>query len=355
MLIDVSTRVILRVVLVVLGVVFAVYLLYLLRRPISWVLLALFLAAAINGPVNLLGRHMRRGVAIALAYLGVLLIPVLLALIFVPPIVNGATDLADHAPEYASEARDFVNRNPTLRKLERDYGVVTTLEDEATKLPNRLGGGAAGTLRDLGVGLVNSIFAGVTILILSIFLVKDGGKLVHRILASQPPDRAERLDRALGRIAAAVGAYVRGVLAQATVAGITTFIVLEILGVPFAAPLAVLVATLDLVPLVGATVGAVIVGIVTVFGDFPIDTIIWTVWAIVYQQVENTVIQPQIQRRAVNIHPFFVLFSVLCGSTLFGIGGALLAIPVAASIQIAAFELWQYRRSTQLPPPATDP
>jgi predicted PurR-regulated permease PerM len=354
MMIDVSTRVILRVVLVVLGVVFAVYLLYLLRRPISWVLLALFLAAAINGPVNLLGRHMRRGAAIALAYLGVLLIPVLLALIFVPPIVNGATDLADHAPEYASEARDFVNRNPTLRKLERDYGVVTTLEDEATKLPDRLGGGAAGTLRDLGVGLVNSIFAGVTILILSIFLVKDGGRWVHRILASQPPDRAERLDRALGRIAGAVGAYVRGVLAQATVAGITTFIVLEILGVPFAAPLAVLVATLDLVPLVGATVGAVIVGIVTVFGDFPIDTIIWTVWAIVYQQVENTVIQPQIQRRAVNIHPFFVLFSVLCGSALFGIGGALLAIPVAASIQIAAVELWHYRQSTQLPP-ATDP
>jgi predicted PurR-regulated permease PerM len=355
MTIDVPTRVILRVVLVVLAVVFAIYLVYLLRRPLTWVILAVFLAAAMAAPVNLLARHMRRGAAIFLAYLGLLLVPVLLAAILVPPIVNGGNDLADHAPEYARQARDFVNRNPTLRRLERDYGVVTKLEEEAQKLPERLGGGAAGTLRDLGVGLVNSIFAGVTILILSIFLVKDGGRWVRRLLATQPADRAERLDRTLGRIAGAVGAYVRGALAQATVAGLTTFIVLSVLGVPFAAPLAVLVGALDLIPLVGATVGAIVVAIVTLFSDFPTDTIIWIVWAVVYQQLENNLIQPQIQRRAVDIHPFFVLFSVLCGSALFGVGGALLAIPVAASIQIAALEFAQYRRAAELPVPPAEP
>src|SRR5205085_12178207 len=122
-------------------------------------------------------------------------------------------------------------------------------------------------------------------------------------------------------MAQAVGNYVAGALAQAAIAGITTYLVLLVLGVPFRAPLAVLVALFDLVPLVGATIGAVLVGIVTLFTDFPTATIVWAVWAIVYQQVENSVIQPQVQKRAIDIHPFAVLVAVLFGSTLFGIVG----------------------------------
>ena len=105
---------------------------------------------------------------------------------------------------------------------------------------------------------------------------------------------------------------------------------LKILGVPFAGPLAVIIFFLDLIPLVGATIGAVLVGVVTVFNDFPTVTIIWVVWSIAYQQVENNLIQPQIQKRAVNINPFLVIVAVLFGSTLLGIVGALVAVPVAA-------------------------
>jgi predicted PurR-regulated permease PerM len=152
------------------------------------------------------------------------------------------------------------------------------------------------------------------------------------------------MERAFQRIGRAVGAYVAGAAVQATLAGISTFIVLTILGVPFAAPLAVLTALADLVPLVGATIGAILVGIVTLFQDFPTVTIIWIVWAIVYQQVENSVIQPQIQKRAVDVHAFIVLVAVLFGSTLFGIIGALLAIPVAATIQITVREIITYRQ-----------
>jgi predicted PurR-regulated permease PerM len=156
-------------------------------------------------------------------------------------------------------------------------------------------------------------------------------------------------------MAEAVGNYVAGALAQAVVCGITTFLVLTLLGVPFAAPLAVLSALFDLIPLVGATIAAVVVGLVTLFTDFPTATIIWSIWAIVYQQIENTVIQPQIQKRAVDIHPFAVLVSVLFGSTLFGIGGALLAIPVAASLQIAVTEWWRYRHPEVSAPPSSPP
>ena len=342
--VDVTSRVILRVVLIVVGVVLALYVIYLLRKPLTWIVIAAFIAVAISGPINRLSRHMRRGFAVLIAYLCLFAVPVGLGAIVVPPVVNGANDLAEKAPEYAAQARDFVNRNKRLRKLERDYGVISQLEEQAKKLPSKLGG-AAGTLKDVGIGVVNSIFAGVTILILSIFMAANGRRWVSRAIAFHPPERAERLERAVDRIAAAVGNYVGGALAQATIAGITSFIVMTILGIPFAGPLSVLVGFADLVPLVGATIAAVLVAIVTLFADFPLDTIIWVIWAIFYQQIENAVIQPQIQRRAVDVNPFVVLVSVLFGSTLFGIIGALLAIPLAASLQIALSEWWQFRQS----------
>ncbi len=127
---------------------------------------------------------------------------------------------------------------------------------------------------------------------------------------------------------------------------------LRILGVPFAAPLSVVVFFFDLIPLVGATIAAIVVGIVTVFANFPTATIVWVIWAIVYQQIENNVIQPQIQKRALDIHPFVVLVSVLFGSALFGVAGALLAIPVAASAQIAVLEWWRFTHPGRRPPGA---
>jgi predicted PurR-regulated permease PerM len=131
--------------------------------------------------------------------------------------------------------------------------------------------------------------------------------------------------------------------------------VLEILGVPYPVALALIVAILDLVPLVGATLGAVLVGIVTLFSDFPTATIVWAIWSIIYQQVENTVIQPRIQSRAVQVEPFVVLVAVLFGSALFGVFGALLAIPAAATIQIAIYEYSLYRRGRLQAEPGEEP
>jgi predicted PurR-regulated permease PerM len=350
---DIHPRAVLRVVLVIVGVVLLLYLIYRLRKPISWLIIASFLAIAMSGPVNLLNRYMRRGFAIFLSYLALLAVPVLLGAIFVPPIVNGVNDLATKAPDYAAQARDYVQKNPRLRKLEDDYGVISKLEEEAKKLPSKLGT-AANILKDVGVGLVNSIFAGLTILILSIFMVANGRKWLSQAVHTRPPEEAARLERALDRIASAVGNYVGGAIAQATIAGVTSFIVMTILGIPFAGPLAVLVGIADLIPLVGATIAAVIVAIVTVFADFPLDTIIWVVWAVVYQQLENTVIQPQIQRRAVDLNPFGVLVAVLFGSTLFGVIGALLAIPFGAALQIVWLEWREYRRESPVVP-LTDP
>ncbi|HYV15574.1 MAG TPA: AI-2E family transporter [Conexibacter sp.] len=346
-----SARIILRTVLIVVLAALGIYLIYRLRTPISWLVIATFLAIALSGPVNLLHRHMPRGLAILVAYLGLILIPIGIAALVIPPLVRELTKLADNAPQYVNDAQNWLNHNHTLHKLDQQYHIGAQLEKKANTLPTHIGD-AASALSTVGSTIVGSLFAAFNILVLSIFMVASGRRWVDRSIAFARPEHAPRIQRAVDRIGIAVGNYVGGALFQATVAGVTTFIVLTILGTPFAAPLSVVVALFDLIPLVGATLAAVIVGVVTIFGDFPIDTIVWAIWAVVYQQIENTLIQPQIQKRAVEIHPFGVLVSVLFGATLFGIFGALLAIPFAASLQIALREWWEYRQSAavELPP-----
>jgi predicted PurR-regulated permease PerM len=357
-----SAKAIARIVLIVVGVLLSLYLIYRLRQPLTWLAIALFLAAALSRPVNFLNRYVRRGLAIAAVYVGLFATVVALGLLLIPPIVTQVNKLADNAPAYAQDVQDYVNKNDTLRKLEKDYDITQKLQDEAAKLPQKLGG-AAGVLQDVGFGIVNSLFALITILVLTAFMLGSGRQWVDSALASQPPERAVRLERLLREMAEAVSGYVNGALLVSFIDGLAAFVVLTVLGVPFAAPLAVVMGVMALIPLVGATIGAVIVGIVTAFSDFPRDTIVWTIYAILYQQFENTVIQPQVQRRTVQVHPFVVLVSVLFGATLFGVLGALVAIPIAASIKIAIREWSEYRAEQRLlggqlplePPAAAQP
>ncbi|HYH61737.1 MAG TPA: AI-2E family transporter [Solirubrobacterales bacterium] len=359
---DTSVRSILRIVMVVVAVMITAYLVYLLQKPISWLVIAAFLAIAVSGPIALLARHMPRGAAIATVYGMLVAFPALLIFLFVPPLVGQAEELVNNLPQYASDVTDFVNENETLSGLNEDYDITGTLEEEAQKLPEKIGD-ATQTLSDIGVGLVSSIFALVTIFILSIFMVSGGAKWIERFLAAQEPERGERMRRAFEHIANAIGGYVGGALVQATIAGVVSFVVLSILGAPFAGALALVMAFGDLIPVVGATIAAVLVGIVLLFVNFPVAVIAWIIFAIVYQQIENYVIQPHIQGRAVAVEPIVILVAVLFGSTLFGVVGALLAIPAAASIQIAVREYLDYRRAVTIgvdspnkpmPPPEGD-
>jgi predicted PurR-regulated permease PerM len=344
--VDSPARVIARNVIVVALVVLILYVVYLLRKPISWLIIAAFLAVALAGPVNFFQRYMKRGLAIALVYIGVLLIPIGLGAVLVPPVVNQVGDLATNAPHYVHDVENYVHKNKTLNDLNNKFDITQKLSDEANKLPSKAGD-AAGVLRDIGFGLVSSIFAGLSILVLSIFMVAAGPRWIESFIEMQRPQHAERIERTLQRIANAVGNYVGGALLQATIAGLSAFIMLTILGVPFAGPLAVIIFVADLIPVVGATIGAILVGVVTAFVNFPVALIIWIVFAVVYQQIENYLIQPQIQKRATKIEAFVVLVAVLFGSTLFGILGALLAIPAAASIQIGVQEYRAYRRELE--------
>ena len=345
---------IVRIVLIIVAVAICLYLVYLVRRPLLWLLVSIFIAAALSAPVNVLSRRMRRGFAVTIVLVALLALPLLLMALLVPPIINEGDRFAQNVPTYAEDVSEFVRDNKRLRELNRDYDITAKLEEEAGKLPDRLGG-AAGTLRDVGIGIVNSLFALITIVVLTAFLLANGRAWTDAILASRPKDQQERLRRALDNMAGAVGGYMAGALTIAIIAGVSTYIVLTILGVPFRAPLAVIAGLFSLIPLVGATIAAVLIAVVTLFENFPTATIVWVIWAVVYQQFENHLIQPQIQRRTVHVHPFITIVAVLFGATLLGVLGALVAIPVAASIQILIREYVDLRTMSIKPPDDDDP
>lgn len=338
-----TVRSVLRVVTTVVLSAFAIYLIYLLRQPISWLIFATFVAIVVSAPVNRLSQHMPRGAAIGLIYLFVVLVPIAIGAILIPPAVQAVSDLISDFPGYVEDISDTVNENETLSNLNDDFDLVGKLQDLADDAAGSVGD-VAGTLADVGAGLVSSLFALFTILVMSMFMVARGRSWTESFLKTRPDEEAEALRRALDRMAAAVSSYVGGALLQATIAGIAAFVVLQILGVPAPLALAVIVAILDLIPLIGATIGAILVGLVTLFTDFPTVTIIWVIFAILYQQFENYVVQPRIQSRAVALDPFIIVVAAIFGGTLLGIVGALLAIPTAAAMQIGAREYMEFRR-----------
>jgi predicted PurR-regulated permease PerM len=337
-----SARGVFKVVLVVLVTGLAVVVVYALRKPLTFVFIAGFLAIALAQPVAFFERRMRRGFAITVVYLLLLGIPIGIGALLIPPIVRSVADFANNVPSYVDDAKKYVNKNKTLRHIDKQYDITGKLEEQAGKLPGKAGA-AASTLADIGSTLVSGAFALVTILILTAFMLGGGARWYEGFIALQPAERRDRLRRVLEHSAGAISGYVAGALLQATVAGVTALAVLSILGVPFAAALALIMGLFDLIPVIGATIGAVIIGLFTIFADFPTSTIVWVIYSVVYQQFENSVIQPQIQKRTVNVNGFIVVVSVLFGSALFGVLGALTAIPVAASVQIAVREWWEWR------------
>ena len=254
-----TLRGIVRVVATVVASAISLYLIYLLRTPIGWLCVATFVAVSVAAPVGLLERHMPRGAAIALVYLTLVLIPIGIGVILIPPAVTAGSDLVNDTPGYVQDLNDTVQNNDTLRGLNQDYDLVGKLEDVANNAAGSLDN-VATTLADIGAGLISSLFALFTIIVMSIFLVSRGHVWIRALLRTRRPEEAEAIDKALGRMAIAVSSYVGGALAQATIAGIVAFIVLTILGVPAPLALAVIIAILDLIPLIGATIGAFLVG-----------------------------------------------------------------------------------------------
>jgi predicted PurR-regulated permease PerM len=304
-----STRAISKVFFTVVGLAGLTYLVYLARSTVVLVCIAVFLAVALGPAVDFFNRHrVPRVLAILVVYLLIFASIFGVGLLVVPPVVSQVGALSEDIPRYLND----LNRNDQFRRYDQKYKITDKLNEQARQLPSRLGE-AAGALQAVTVGVFAAAVQLVTVLTIVFFLLVDGARLTDFLFRLLGPEREHRYREVAGDIYRATAGYVAGNLLISLIAGTTTYATLALLGVPFAVPLAVLMSFLDLIPLVGATIGGVIVLLVTLFNDFPTATIVWVVVFLVYQQLENNVLQPIVYRRTVDVPPLVVIVAVLVG------------------------------------------
>jgi predicted PurR-regulated permease PerM len=333
---------------VVLG---ALFLLWQVRTFVGWFVIALFLAAVLNPAVNWLQRRHRlikRPLAIGLTYLGLVVTLLFVVGIFLPLLVdqiNGLTKFvaAAQAPEGPTE---YIKE---LAKQNGFGGLLQRFSVEVADLRKQLGdlvGNLFSATGAIAVSAASFLAALATVLTLTFFLILGSERYVNAGVGLFAERHQPLVRRILGQSAGAVSGYVSGNLAISVICGVTTFVVLLILGMPYAAPLALLVAVLDLIPLVGATLGGALLVIVGLFVE-PWKAVVVLIFVLVYQQIESNLLQPMVYSQAVQLNGLVILIALLVGGQLLGIPGALLAIPIAEIIRIVVTEILAYRRSRQ--------
>jgi len=301
-----------------------------LATTITILLVSLFLTLALNPLVEWLHRRkMARGAAVALVFLGLLVVFTLLGLVVIPPVITQGTDLAQQAPSYLQHLLD----SKWVRDLDANYHVVEKFQEEFNKkitdqtfLQQVLGG-------ILGAGRVvaSGIFQTLTILILTLYFLASLPKMKQSAYAMVPASRRLRVVSLSEEIMRRTGSYAIGQVSIATINAIASWIMMSIVGIPYAAVLAVAVGFLGLIPMVGATLGATVVCLVAFF-DEPKKAVIAAIYYVIYQQTENYIFVPRIMQRTVSVPGAVTVVAALTGGTLLGVLGALLAIPVAAGL-----------------------
>ena len=303
---------------------------YLVRTILVLVLIALFVAISFEPPVRSLTRRgMSRPAAVGLV-MGVLVV-LLAAFVWsvVPPVAEQTGRLLADLPGFLGR---LSAQSRPIREVTDRYHLTDRLTALAAGLPGQLAGGAVGFFQQF-VGAVTSAF---TVLVLAIYFMADLPRLRRGLLALFPPRRRERVGDIVDVVVEKVGGYMIGNLTISVFAGVSSFACLAVLRVPFAVPLAVTVALADLIPMVGATLGAAICVLVTAFtvGVWP-QAVVVVIFFVLYQQVENYLLVPRVYRNTVNMSSAAVLLVALTGGTLLGLAGAVMAIPIAATIKVA--------------------
>ncbi|HVF32405.1 MAG TPA: AI-2E family transporter [Acidimicrobiales bacterium] len=335
----VPVRTILAAIGLVLATLIAIRMVQLLTNVISLLVVAGFFAIVLTPSVDFLERKgMRRSMATIIVFLAGLGVLGGMLTLFIQPIVREVNDFVDDFPQFVENARQ--GRGPIGRLVQR-FDIDTYIEENQAQWQDNFqnaGAPALGVVRRVAGGL----FAFLTVLVLTFLMVLEGPKLTASSLKAIGTRHRERVRRVAADCAKAVTGYMAGNLLISVVAGVTTFVFLTVAGVPFAGVLGLWVAFADLIPLVGATLGAIpTIGVA--FLASPGKGIAALIFYVIYQQLENHILQPTIMSRTVAINPLAVLVSVLVGVQLFGLVGALLAIPVAGVLQVIVRNVYDER------------
>jgi predicted PurR-regulated permease PerM len=312
-----------------------------LRRILILLVVSLFFAVVLAPAVDFLQNRarLRRGLAVLMVMLVGLGLLVGMLYSFIRPLAHEASSFADDLPAFVSDARD--GKGP-VGDLVRRYNVEDYVQKNQDRLQKSLTSLGAPAL-DLAKSVFNGAIAVVTTLVLTVLMLLQGPALIRGALELVPERRREQVRRVSADSARAVSGYVFGNLVISVIAGTVTWAMLAVLGVPFAAVLGLFVAFADLIPLVGATLGAI-----PTIGFAALHSlsagIVMLIFYVVYQQFENHVLQVSIMSKTVRVSPLTVLVSVLVGVELLGFMGALLAIPAAGVLQVVVRDVYDERR-----------
>lgn len=296
------------------------------RGVIILIVVSLFLAIGLNPVVEwLTERNLRRGMAIAIVFFAVIGAFVGFGFAVIPPAAEQSNAFVKELPNYLENLR----KNPTIRQFDNDYGVIERAKAyvESGDLGQRVFGGLVG----VGRVVLNAVFGALSVLIMTLYFLASLPSMKRQAYRLVPASRRQRVQLLSDEVLSRIGGFVSGALAVAFIAGLTSYVFLLIVNMPYALALALFVALLDLIPLVGATIAAVVVSLIG-FTESTAVGLACVVFYVAYQQFENYVVYPRVMRRAVDVPAAATVVAVLLGGTLLGIVGALLAIPTAAAL-----------------------
>lgn len=300
------------------------------------VVMALVIAVGLDPAVRYLQRfRMRRGTATAVIFLGVIAFLVLFVILLGPPLARQISDLAANIPDYVQK---LANRDDAIGKYFRDHDITQNVKDFVANIPSKIAQsfdtvlGIAGKLGSLAFQLV-------TIAILTIYFMLSLPSMRRTAAIVFSPERREQGERVLNQAVEKIGGYVGGNLITSGVCGLAAMFAMLVLGVPFAIPLAMWAGVADLIPQVGSYLGAapaVLIG----FLQSPVTGVLVLIYFVLYQQFENYFLVPRVMKDAVDLSPAAVIISTLIAGSLLGFAGALLALPVAATIKVVIYDVW---------------
>ncbi|MDQ1483980.1 MAG: hypothetical protein QOF35_2056 [Actinomycetota bacterium] len=301
-----------------------------LTQVITLLVIALFLTLTLNPLVEALNkRGMRRPMSVAVVFAGLVAVFTALGFLVVPPVAQQGGLLAGNAPKYIQN----LLQNQFVQDLDSQFQVLGKLQVELTKRVSDTGfvSGVFGGVLGAGKALASGFFSFFTILVLTLYFLASLPRMKEAAYGLVPRSRRPRLMSLSEEIMRRVGSYAIGQVAVATINAICSYIMMSIVGIRYAAVLAVVVGVLGLIPMVGATLGAAVVCLVALF-DEPKKAVIALIYYVIYQQVENYVVAPRIMQRTIAVPGAVTVIAALVGATLAGVLGALLALPVAAGL-----------------------
>ncbi|MEV0390346.1 AI-2E family transporter [Nonomuraea sp. NPDC050643] len=297
------------------------------------IVVSLFLAVGLDPAVRWLQhRGLPRWAAITVVFAAVILFFAGFGLAVIPALSQQAGQFVEQLPTYIQQLQN----HPQVRDLDQRFGLLERLQSFLTSgdLGRQVFGGLLGAA---GI-VVSAVFSALTVLILTLYFLASLRSITRTGYRLIPRSRRARVQLLGDEIFSRVGGYVAGNLLISLIAGVTTFIFLSIVGVPYALALAIIVAVTDLIPLIGAGIGAAVAILVALFVSVPV-AIAALVFFVVYQQIENYLIAPKVMKSSVDVPAATTIVAALIGGALLGIVGALLAIPVAAAVQLIVSEV----------------